>query len=241
MKQLLIGISVCFLLSSCFREVIWESGSPETRRIALGAFNSLECNSSLDIRLVQDTADYALITSGKNLIDRVTVFLKDSLVTLSEETDMNWTRSYRRTLIELHVRELCFITLNNCVTLQSLNTMTSRSLMIWDNSDVSEIDLKVGCDRFCLIVSPLSSGIFKVSGQTGSSYLCIAGSAHFFLDNLETDYCRIDHKGIGDCSVNVRKVLEGSIEEKGRILYKSYLSLTLRIRNLNGKLVALPG
>jgi hypothetical protein len=241
MKLLLILIPVCFILSSCLNEVVWESGPAETRRVPLEAFSRLECNSVLDVRLVQDTLEYALITSGKNLIDRVTVSLEDSMVSLSEETDMNWTRSYRRTLIELHVRELRTITLNNCVNLRSLNTITSRSIRIWDNSDVSELDLKTRCDHFSLIVSGLSSGTYKVSGQTGRSYLQPAGSAHFFLENLETDYCRVDHKSTGDCSVNVKKVLEGSIAEKGRILYKCYLSLSLLVRNINGKLVALPG
>lgn len=241
MKLLLILIPVCFVFSSCLREVVWESGPAETRRVPLEAFSRMECNSVMDIRLVQDTVEYALITSGKNLIDRVTVSLKDSIVSLSEETDMNWTRSYRRTLVELHVRELRSITLNDCVNLQSLNMITSRTIMIWDNSDVSELDLKADCDLFSLMVSALSSGIYKVSGHTGRSILGSAGSAHFFLENLETDYCRVDHKSTGDCSVNVRKVLEGNIDGKGRILYKSYLSLLLLVRNINGKLVALPG
>jgi hypothetical protein len=193
----------------------------------------------MDIRLVQDTVTFARVICGKNLIDRVKVTRKDSLITLYEYSDMNWTRSYRRSLIELHFKEINFITLNNCVNLKSLNTVKSRTLKIWDNSDVSEMDIYIRSDHFSLVVSEKSSGIFQVTGETGSSYLRPGGSTHFRLEAMLTDSCHVEHTGIGDCYVNVKRILEGKIAGKGRVLYTSYPSLTVNISNLKGKLIPL--
>jgi hypothetical protein len=232
---LMLSITGVFLIS-CSKEVVWNAGEKTSRTVSLNPYSIVKINSIFDILLVQDTTCFATITCGKNLIERVKIAQEADNIAISEFTDMNWTRSYQRTRIELHFRQLQFIEINDCVKLESKGTLHGPLLSMWVNSDLSEVDIQVVCDQFKLSVSEDNFGIYKVSGVTGSSCLEPNGSSHYRMENLETDSCHVLHKGIGDCYVNAKRILEGKVTRKGLLVYKFYPSLQVAVENINGKI-----
>ena len=226
-----------FLLISCSKEIIWNAGEDLTRTITLDPYNVIEINSIFDVQLVQDSNDFVKITCGRNLMDRVKVNQNAEVVEISEFSDMNWTRSYRRTLIELHFKELQQIHINDCVKMESKGPFKGQFISVWVTCDLSEVDLQVLCDHFYIMVSEDNFGIYKVSGVTGSSSLELQGTAHFRMENLETDSCHVLHKGIGDCYVNVRNLLKGEITGKGTLLYKTNPALKVQVNTEKGKVI----
>jgi hypothetical protein len=231
-----LGIIAIFLIS-CSKDMVWEAGKDVTRTVPLNPYSIVKINSIFDVLLVPDTACFAAITCGKNLIERVTITQEADNIELSEFTDMNWTRSYQKTRIELHFRQLQFIEVNDCVTLESRGALKVPLLSLWVNSDLSEVDIQVVCDQFKLSVSEDNFGVYRVSGATGSSCLEPNGSAHYRMEHLETDSCHVVHKGIGDCYVNAKRILEGNITAKGRLYYKNNPFLRMNIENKKGKII----
>jgi hypothetical protein len=233
-----LGIIGIFLFS-CSKDMVWEAGKDVTRTVPLNPYSIVKINSIFDVLLVQDTACFATITCGKNLIERVKITQEADNIELSEFTDMNWTRSYQRTRIELHFKQLQFIEINDCVKLESKGSLKGPLISLWVNSDLSEVNIQVICDLFKLSVSKDNFGNYKVGGVSGSTGLELEGSAHFRLENLETDSCRVMHNGIGDCYVNAKRILDGKVTRKGLLVYKPYPSLQINIDNVNGKIIPL--
>ena len=233
---LMLSITGVFLIS-CSKEVVWSAGEKTSRTVPLNPYGIVKINSNFDVLLVQDTTCFAMITCGKNLIERVKITQEADNIELSEFTDMNWTRSYQRTRIELHFKQLQFIEINDCVKMESKGAWKEPLISLWVNSDLSEMYIQVECNQFKLSVSDDNFGIYRVSGVTGSSCLEPNGSAHFRMENLETDSCHVVHKGIGDCYVNVKRILEGNITAKGRLYFKNNPFLRMNIENKKGKII----
>jgi hypothetical protein len=239
MKNSIILIIFSISLTACLREEYWSAGKEVTKRFDLDDFNYIIVSGQFDVVLVQDTVNYALVTCGKNMLDRVRLIQHPDYLDLQQEPIKNITRSYDRTLLELHFVQLTTIELDNCTRMSSKLPVKCRSLSISDDSRLSELDIAVECTEFRLYVSLLNSGIYKIRGTAQNCGLELQGSAHFRLENLVSDSTCFIHRGIGDCYVNTRRILTGKIESKGALFYRAYPSLQLHIENNNGRIVEL--
>jgi hypothetical protein len=236
MKKISLFGILCLAFISCFKEEYWSAGKPETRRFDLENYQDIVLSGQFDILLVQDSLNYALCFCGENIIDKVHIRQNNGLMELNQETSLNLTRHYNKTRIELHFKLLSSIQIDNCVRMESILPLQSPSLRIWDNSDVSELDLTVNCGNFYMMVSENNFGIYKINGNTLNSSLYNNGSAHFRTENLVADSCNFIHNGIGDCYVNAKRILTGEIRKNGNLFYKDYPLLKTQIENKNGKI-----
>jgi hypothetical protein len=227
------AITIC----SCMKTIIWDEGAETTRSVRTVDYDTIEFRGIFDVLLVPDTTNYVNILCGINLIDKVRTFQKRKYIEISETPEMNLTRSYKRTFVEMHFTQISHIFIHEGVHMKSSAPVVSPFLSIWDDSNLSEIDMEIICSGFALSVSPENFGIYKISGTSGYTFLEPDGSAHYQMENLAADSCHVNHKGIGDCYVNVKNVLEGQITGKGRLLYKNNPSLRVNIDNHNGKCI----
>lgn len=237
MKKRILFLIFPFLLASCFTEENWDAGTEMTRRINLQSFQTIDINSVFDFFLVQDTVNFALVTCGSNLMDNVMIQQKGNGLQCSQNIGMNWARTYKRTVIELHYKTLTSIQINKSSFIGTKNTFKGTEFSIKDNSPVSEIDIDIDCTGFRLSVERDNFGIYVVNGKTVSCGLELDGSAHFKTGNLLSDSCYVYHKGIGDCFVNTTRVLTGTILRTGSLMYYYHPSLKMQVENKNGKIV----
>jgi hypothetical protein len=233
---IIVLVIACY---SCMQTVIWDEGEVAVRTVRTVNYDTIEFRGIFDVLLVQDTIDFVNIFCGENLIDHVRTYQKKRYIEISESSEMNWTRSYKRTLVEMHFTQISQIYIHEGVSIKSLAPVKSPFLSIRDNSGVSDIEIEIDCSGFALWVSRDNFGIYKINGTAGYTCLEPDGSAHFRTENLLTDSCHINHNGIGDCYVNVKRILEGNIAGKGRLLYRNKPSLWLNITNYNGKIIPL--
>jgi len=236
MKYKIVFIISCLILTSCFKDALWNAGQDESRKINLEEYNTIELNSIFDILLVQDTVNYAVVTCGKNIINNVEINEKNNVLNLSQKTDVNWTRTYKHTLIELHFKLLSSIQINNSVKIESKSPIHSPFLTIQDNGDLSEVNLYINCNNFSMAVSNDNFGIYKIRGSAINSNLTLNGSAHFRTENLVTNSCNFIHNGIGDCYVNTKNFLVGKILRNGKLVYYYYPLLKVQIENKKGNI-----
>ena len=189
--------------------------------------------------LIQDTSEFVKITCGENLINRIRTRQKPGYLEITGYSGANWTRSYQRPLIELHFSQLHNMCIYEGVKMVTQGPVKSGFLSVWDVSNVSELDLEIECSGFQLSVSEDNFGIYRIKGKAAYSFLEPDGSAHFRTESLQTDSSYVNHKGIGDCYVNARKVLEGELYRDGTLFYKNYPELRLKVKNSKGKILPL--
>jgi hypothetical protein len=233
LKLSIIGI----FLISCSKEVIWDEGKEAIRTVRTVKYDTIEFRGIFDVLLVQDTISFVKIFCGENLINHVRTHQKKRYIEISESSEMNWTRNYKRTFVEMHFTQISQIYIHEGVSLKSSAPVKSSILSIRDFSGVSEVEIEIDCSGFALSVSKDNSGIYKINGTAGYTRLEPDGSAHFRTENLVTDSCHVVHKGIGDCYVNAKRILEGNITGKGRLYYRNNPSLLLNIENNTGKII----
>jgi hypothetical protein len=222
---------------SCMQTIIRDEGEETIRTVRTVNYDTIEFRGIFDVLLVQDTVDFVNILCGENLINHVRTFQKNRYIEISESSEMNWSRDYKRTFVEMHFTQISQIYIHEGVSLKSSAPIKSVFLSIRDNSCVSDIDINIDCSGFALAVSKENFGIYKVNGTVGYTCLEPDGSAHFRTENLVTDSCHVTHRGIGDCYINTKRTLEGSITGKGRLFYKNNPSLRVNIQNNHGKII----
>jgi hypothetical protein len=226
--------------SSCMQPVIWEEGEEVIRYVRTVDYDTIEFRGIFDVLMVQDTTAFVKITCGENLISYVRTHQRKGYIEVREDDRMNWTRNYKRTFVEMHFTRIHHICIQKGVRMVTSGPLKSQFLSIWDISGISETDLEINCSGFKLSVCGDNSGIYKISGK--ADYTCLEphGSAHFMMGNLLTDSCHIQHKGTGDCQVNVTRVLEGEIVGKGTIQYKNYPGLQVNLIPGKGRVISQP-
>jgi hypothetical protein len=236
LKSLVLFVIV-ITFYSCMQTIIWDEGEEAIRTVRTVNYDTIEFRGIFDVLLVQDTTDFVNIFCGENLIHHVRTYQKKRYIEISESSEMNWTRHYKRTFVEMHFTQLSQIYIHEGVSMKSAVPVKSPFLSIRDFSGVSDIEVEIDCSGFALSVSKDNFGIYKISGT--AVYTCLEpdGSAHFRTENLVADSCHINHQGIGDCYVNAKRILEGNITGKGRLYYKNYPSLRMNIENNKGKII----
>ena len=236
MKNKILLIVFSIVITGCFKDAPWDAGPEKTRKIGLDNYHTVELNGIFDILLVQDTLNYFSITCGNNLFPDFSYFQNEGVLHLSQVSGMGLTRNYKHTFLELHFKSLSAIQINNSVKIDTKLTIQSPGFSIQDNGHLSELNLKIDCIDFNLVVSDLNFGIFKISGTATNSYLMLKGSAHFRTENLVSDSCYIDHAGIGDCYVGTKRILAGTISRKGSLFYRYDPYLKVSVENINGRI-----
>jgi hypothetical protein len=230
-------VVIMITLYSCMQTVIWDEGEEAIRTVWTVNYDTIEFRGIFNVLLVQDTTDFVKIFCGENLINHVRTHQTKRYIEISETSEMNWTRSYKRTMVEMHFTQISQIYIHEGISIKSLSPVKSPFLSIRDNSGVSDIDIEIDCSGFALWVSQDNFGVYKISGTAGYTCLEPDGSAHFRTENLVTDSCYVNHLGIGDCYVNAKSILKGSITGKGRLFYKNNPTLRVNIENNAGKII----
>lgn len=229
------------MLAMCSEDPHWSAGQEVTRTIELAEFHTLEVNDIFDILLVQDSVNRAVVTCGQNNIDAIRMTIDQGVLALSQRTVMNWTSSYRHTLVELHFNGLSSVVMNSSAKIESSDTIRSPEFSVTDNTLLGELDLLVSCNLFRMTVPNENWGIYRVRGKALKSVFSLTGSAHFQTKELVTDSCDFFHSGLGDCFINARRIIKGTITRSGRVYYKNYPMLSVQIENKEGRIYIIGG
>ena len=88
------------------RQCLKFSGNYAERIIPLEDFNRLDLHEHIKFILVQDSANYAVIKGGKNLLNWVNVSQESSLVTVTNRNRCNFLRKFAVPTVELHFTNL---------------------------------------------------------------------------------------------------------------------------------------
>ncbi|MBK8847166.1 MAG: DUF2807 domain-containing protein [Bacteroidetes bacterium] len=187
---------------------------------SLPPFSKIIIDRTVTVYLVQDTVNYALVTAGENLIEKVKTYLdaNGDLVIINDNR-CNWVRSFKNAFnVELHFTKLnsVFSTANG--DLICSNTLMADTFLLECYNGTEKFDLKLEANYSFLKLHTGSSDLV-VSGKVKESYIYSAGLGWVDAAALQTINSQVDLRSQNDCSVWVDQKLVAETRWKGNVYY----------------------
>jgi len=157
------------LITSCSKvDSLFNNGEPITvQREMDQVFHSISMYNNVNVKLVHDNHPHLELTCPENLIEKVTTVVEDGVLTVKNENDYNWLRSYDYS-IDLTIYYDSISTINYAsvgdlfstdtirgygkreidTTESGFHTLWTRSFYININEGCGDIDLAVKCNVF---------------------------------------------------------------------------------------------
>jgi hypothetical protein len=151
MKRILFLASlIAFMLSckkaedrSCFKS----TGDDTERVVDLPEFSKLKLYKNLRFHLIQDTANYAVVKGGGNLINLVTFSMEDDFMAVHNENQCNFLRSYDRIIeVELHFKSINFVDFYGSQSLTNADTIRADFFNLYIDKGAGSVTLTIDAD-----------------------------------------------------------------------------------------------
>jgi len=219
-----VSFLACLILFfiSCNKEnapdLIKSTGKKITATRYLNGYHSITSFDHIDIEIKQGNEYKAEITGGKNLIPKIVLEVKDSMLTVKNRNTANWVRDYRKDDIKitLYVPTLKRIEQFGSGIIYCKDTLKSDDLGI-DMQSSGDFDLVVDCRRFVCVQYRRNYGNIKVRGRCTQLISVNDGTGQFNSLGLICQYARIETINKGESYAHVPGPLAVKIVDSGNI------------------------
>jgi hypothetical protein len=239
--KLFLIICTSIVYSSC-KDGLLNAGEVVTIEIQFSRIISrVEVNTMLEITLVQDTINKALVTCGENLQPDIDIFVKDNILYLNNSIKYSWSRSYEKVKLELHLISIPRLDVWKPSYITSRDTIKTHEFFLVDWGKFTELDVTLNVDNCAIDVSVEGFGHYTVKGKSTTATFYCKGSAFFYAEDLKIQNCTVFQNSIGDTYVNVLNKLTVTIQNSGKVYYYGNPSSIILNNNFpNDKLIHLP-
>ena len=213
------------------------NGTVITQRRALSRrITNVALYDNVDVTIVPDTATYAEVRAGKNVIDDITfTYQGDQRLVIRNTSTCNWVRSYNTPReVRLHVAYLKDVEQRGYGLLTTEGQFKQDTLFV-HSSSTGDINLNVNC--VYLFIDVYDAGDMTLHGQATEFHPNLGSNGFLFANDLQTRFCyfHVYRDGIGDAHVRVSQNLGGILDGRGTFYYTG--SPTLIDTKGTGKLV----
>lgn len=225
MKQLnffkvTIAILLLFHIVSCEKNAFFNAGENVSQEILLDKMiSSIEVNTMLDITLVQDSINKAIVTCGENLLSDINIFVKDDILHLNNTIKYNWSRSYEKVKLELHLISIPQLNIRKPAYITTRDTFKTNEFFLIDWGEFTKVDVTLDVNSCAIDVSSDDFGHYTVRGKAVSAKFYGKGSSFIYANELRAQNCTVKQLSIGDIYINVSNVLRVSLLSSGNIYY----------------------
>lgn len=217
LRILLAAIAVSGLFHSCD---FLDAGDTVTNEVLINdSINIIEFNSMMDIILLQDTTNKALITCGENLQSDINILTENKTLYINNSIKYNFARDYERIKLELHLKEIPQLKIRKPVSIITIDTFKTNVFHLVDWGKYTNLNATINANICIIGVSSDNFGHFTIKGKSVNATFSNWGSAFIFTDSLKTQNCTIYQKSIGDTYVNAQSTLRVYIETTGKVYY----------------------
>ena len=229
------------LLTTC-NKALFDAGKNETREIVIDKpFSIIYIDNIFDIILFNDTINKVLVTCGENLQPLVSAEVKEDILYLNHSVKNNWSRSYQKINLEVHLSSFPRIDIHQPVSLKTKGVFKGDSFVVIDWGKVSEVDVNLDVNYCVINMSSDNFGYFKAKGKAQYSDIWGWGSATVRTDSLVSQNCHVTQRGMADVYVNVTGQLSVSLEFTGNVYYAGNPASTIIEKQVSsGKLIKKP-
>ena len=235
--SVVLYILASLLVTSCSKvDSLFNNGEPITvQREVDQVFHSISMYNNVNVKLVHDNHPHLELTCPENLIEKVTTVVEDGVLTVKNENDYNWLRSYDYS-IDLTIYYDSISTINYAsvgdlfstdtirgygkreidTTESGFHTLWTRSFYININEGCGKIDLAVKCN---VIKTDFNNGTSEVTLRGLADYTEILMRSYGVVhaENLYSDFVRVMSESTNDAYVWFRTKLTVWIKSIGNI------------------------
>jgi len=173
-------------------------GDQVEERVALEAFTELQVNGLVDVVLMEDSSDFAVVEYGSNVLPGITVEQSGSILEVSEANTCDWIRE-RDPLprVEIHYTSLSKIDSKSAASI-SFDSPFQGDSLLFEISDVSgNVDLNVACNELNLIMHTGATDV-RVAGTANYAYFYNASYAPLHAEDLVSRTVSVHNNGVAD-------------------------------------------
>lgn len=210
------------IFSACSKEhatdCLKSLGDQTTEVRTLEHFHRIELKGRIDVVMVQDSVDYAIVAFGKNMVSGVETEVREGVLSIREVNRCDWVRDQQAVpLVEVHYENIQTVYSESSGNTRFANPIRSKNFKL-EVIDVSgRIEMNVDCDTLA------------VGAHTGATDISIKGSAHFVYyynagyGPLDGSQCQaqvasVHSASTGDIHVRAADILYYQIFDWGNVL-----------------------
>ena len=223
MKQawhIVFSIAMLLSASACQKEGAgcFESrGDQSSERRGLEQFNDLRVDGRINVILVQDTLNFAIINYGENGLAGIETNWSDGELRIEETNTCNWTRKVNPLPeVELHFIAFKNLYTKNAAEVRFQNAFETDSLNIEINDAAGSVFIKANC-QYISIIGHTGATDFTAEGNADEIYIYNASYAPINTELLTARIANVHNNSSGDIYVRATDRLNTTIEEDGDI------------------------
>ena len=192
-------------------------GDQSSERRGLEQFNDLRVGGRINVILVQDTLNFAIINFGQNGLDGIETNWSDGELSIEETNTCNWTRKVNPLpKVELHFSTFKNLYTKSAAEVSFQNAFEADSLNIEINDAAGSVFVKVNC-QFLSIIGHTGATDVTAEGNADEIYIYNASYAPINTELLTTRIASVHNNSSGDTYVRATERLNTTIEEDGDI------------------------
>lgn len=223
--KILSFILLAASLFSCHKGPVCDcfdaAGAPtsENRSDVLPYFNQINAGDDINVFLSMGNTEQVIIEGGSNLVHNISATVSNQVLTLKNNNNCNWLRSYRKSIINVYITmpQVSYITNSGYGTITGLDSIITDTLNV-RTTNAGDINLTVRTKQF--YGHFFGSGDITLNGKTNNlACTYFAGTGFLYADNFTSGYCFVANLSTGDCHVNCTGLLQAEVKSRGNIYY----------------------
>lgn len=185
---------------TCFKS----SGNYAEKVIPLDSVRFFEMNRGIKYRMVQSEERKVIVKGGRNMIDNISVDVRDNVLYVHNENRCTFLRNEEKDLVEVevhypHYTYLYFDATDSVVFENQIKTHTLEIEMRYGGGS---LDINVDVTRLKLIVSA-GAGDFNLSGKAKESELKIQNNGAARALDFQTEYVYLYQNSTADFYISL--------------------------------------
>ncbi len=208
-----------FIGTSCIDDALFNGGEVVSKTLDLPDYSTIEVESTFEIELLNDTINKVVVRCGENLHPYIKIEVVNDILYLKHEIKNNWSRKYERVKLELHTKPFGNFNVRKPVRIYTNQVYKAPYFGFIDFMKYSELDINIDVEDCLIAMSSDNFGQFKVKGRASRAHLWGWGSCLVNADSLQTNYCYVLHRGMGNVFVNTTGQLDADIQFTGNVYY----------------------
>jgi hypothetical protein len=238
MKQLLLLSALSIIVFSCKKENMGDcfkgTGLVKKETRILGDFDSIYVDRRLNIVLVQDSVNFAVVEAGEHLLEMIDTEIKDGKLTLRNNNKCNWVRSYKIPVnIEVHTNNLQHIVMWGASNITNKDTLRFPKLVVEYRDASGNLDLMVD-NQLTNIIQHTGAGDAVIHGKTEQLTVYMSSLAFGDYTDLQAQNVYVESRSSADCRVFGNQTFTFRLRGDGNIYYKGQGEIISEEKTGNG-------
>lgn len=223
LSVLISSAILAFGFTSCDRYCMEGNGKIESEYRVVADFNSIENNTSFDIKISYNANTEIRVDADENLLEYINTTVRDGKLVIDSDNDQ-CIKSYGSVLVNIQIPELEGVELNGSgsIDIYSFNctNFTVR------NTGSGDIEIReLSADKVNTALT--GSGDVYLDGTAGETSFSVSGSGDINGFDLKVTDAIAKNSGSGDIFCYATNTLDATLTGSGDIVYTGPTTLTV--------------